>query len=77
MLQVISLGRPLAQHFPVGTVKAPIRDLLPVAACGFVHGVISLPMANQLRVKKTRRNAALLRLTCTACYADTAVLKQS
>jgi len=40
------LGRYLPQHCQVGTVKAPIRDLLPVAADGIVYGVIEPPAAS-------------------------------
>jgi len=40
------LGRHLPQHCPVGTVEAPIRDLLPVAAGGIVYGVIEPPVAS-------------------------------
>jgi len=48
-LPVGRLGRHLPQHCPIGAVEAPIRDLLPVAASGIVHGVIEPPAASLLR----------------------------
>jgi len=45
-LPVGRLGRHLAQDLPVGTVEAPIRDLLPMSAGGIVHGVIEPPAAS-------------------------------
>jgi len=41
------LGRHLPQDLSVRTDKAPIRDLLPLAAGGIVHGVIE-PLAASL-----------------------------
>jgi len=45
-LPIGRLGRHLPQHCQIGTVKAPIRDLLPVAGGGVVHRVIEPPAAS-------------------------------
>ncbi len=44
-LPVRRLGRHLPQHCPIGTVKAAICDLLPVAADGVINGAMVPPMA--------------------------------
>jgi len=45
----------MAQDLYVGAIEAPIRDLLPVAAGGIVHGVIEPPTASVSFVKSFAR----------------------